>query len=449
MHHVLVHGTFDADPSLDGPRWWQRGGAFHDALVRGGHGVNAFQWCGSNSIRARNRAAARLRRLLHKAAEVGEVSVTAHSHGGNVAHAAISGLPRRLQAHVRLTTVGTPFLEKHKPLLTRYDVSTAATMLAGLAIVVGALLGWGIIAQRMGDLALWGGVTVLTPLLLAGLGLFFGPPLLWVIRIVRDGAATWAGDVRPPVQVVVHPNDEVVSLFRRVLPMRLRPQSILATAAALNRAAKPASAIAALCAFAVAAWFVALNTDLDAEGLIAATAITLAGGAVSFVVVGPVVYGLLSAVGFLFAVPLAPAVNAIVTSALKAKMFGQDGEAKVRGVAETPHDAPYQRVFLGKTLDDAMAKNAARALGARVTHARGLVDNIATLDADALSVLVDSFDWRELIHTSYFQDDACRALILAAATRPMDAHEAGPTPLALPAPAAKTNPKAEDGAIAA
>ena len=85
---TLVHGTFARRA-----RWIRPGSKIFLHLRRAGYEVEAFQWSGRNSFRARSRAADQLRLRLEENASrrpgLRQI-VIAHSHGGNVALLATS-----------------------------------------------------------------------------------------------------------------------------------------------------------------------------------------------------------------------------------------------------------------------------------------------------------------------------------------------------------------------
>src|SRR5262249_53387701 len=105
---VIVHGTWGRGifPRLSSflramslrkpmPRWFEAESAFRTDLssLMTSFGITAetisFEWSGSNSVFARQRAAESLRELLLSRGQGRPIVIIAHSHGGNVALQAV------------------------------------------------------------------------------------------------------------------------------------------------------------------------------------------------------------------------------------------------------------------------------------------------------------------------------------------------------------------------
>ena len=108
--YVLIHGTFAADETVVGNRWWQASHAFVDELLKykAGSEVCAFQWSGRNSELARRTAGARLWLFLSQLEHMSiPYSIVSHSHGGSVVwdafvHSEAWHTPRRFSERVYL-----------------------------------------------------------------------------------------------------------------------------------------------------------------------------------------------------------------------------------------------------------------------------------------------------------------------------------------------------------
>jgi hypothetical protein len=81
--YIIVHGTWGLEKT-----WYVPGGDFFDALEISAKEHNAtvvpFSWTGKNSIQARQKAAQNLTKLIETYDKATEITVIAHSHGGNV-----------------------------------------------------------------------------------------------------------------------------------------------------------------------------------------------------------------------------------------------------------------------------------------------------------------------------------------------------------------------------
>ncbi|QEG36849.1 lipase family protein [Bythopirellula goksoeyrii] len=120
---ILVHGTFAADKSNTGNKWWQSGSSHAVELqsrlpghVRVAKDSEVFHWSGENGERARSKAAAQLLKHLQPLEKAKKpYHLVGHSHGGSVIWntlrlATLTGHPlRNLRSW---TTVGTPFLHQ-------------------------------------------------------------------------------------------------------------------------------------------------------------------------------------------------------------------------------------------------------------------------------------------------------------------------------------------------
>lgn len=133
-HIIFVHGTFAADESDTGQAWWQNGSAFYNYIKSNlgkQYSVNcsnnkAFHWSGENTMLARRQGAQKLMKLLAGYDAKGEgYHLVGHSHGGSLIWTAISMSTldfeknvirkkvkeiNRLKGLKSFITVGSPFI---------------------------------------------------------------------------------------------------------------------------------------------------------------------------------------------------------------------------------------------------------------------------------------------------------------------------------------------------
>ena len=117
---ITVPGTGDTEVLADREKWWQTGSPFQTALfdqlgLAEHPGFTPFSWSGTNSERARRKAARLLIRELRQLDRDGVAfHLIGHSHGGSViAEAMLIAARRRirLDSLKSITTIGTPFIE--------------------------------------------------------------------------------------------------------------------------------------------------------------------------------------------------------------------------------------------------------------------------------------------------------------------------------------------------
>jgi hypothetical protein len=195
---ILVHGTGATAPSEDGGSWWQtrhplwrRLGAMSDERLR----VEAFIWSGANSETARRSAGKRLYLRLRQIDAAGEsVHLLGHSHGGSVIWHALQLFNRRRGRFERAirswASVGTPFLQ--------YGARRARLwLLLGVLAMCSAALWASVLSLRRVELAYvwrddpltsaaWGALALL-PALIALWSAGAVAPFVWS-RLGRRGA---------------------------------------------------------------------------------------------------------------------------------------------------------------------------------------------------------------------------------------------------------------------
>lgn len=189
---ILVHGTGATAASDIGSAWWQTEHPLRAALLLATDGavpVEAFIWSGANSEAERCDAGRRLCARIEQLAGQGiSVHLIGHSHGGSVIWHALQQLDRRkgkfAQAIASWATVGTPFLIYG---MRRARLTLALIVMALASVCIGLGL-WSLqrteIAYAWRDdpvlTALWGGLALLPLLIFA-----------WAVRLTLPFVAAY------------------------------------------------------------------------------------------------------------------------------------------------------------------------------------------------------------------------------------------------------------------
>lgn len=190
---ITIHGTWDTADSEAGPLWWQRDGALHQRLrerkVWGDHSLSPdlvypFIWDGANSEESRVAAARRLATYLFQHAQMFDLHVIAHSHGGNILRDALSELGGKLyESHRRgirsITTVGTPFFV-YRTAQNRLIVPVAIALSVLTIIMSGVIFGVGVLAINGSSATASELLTFLISLTFTALLMFLGGVLLMI-----------------------------------------------------------------------------------------------------------------------------------------------------------------------------------------------------------------------------------------------------------------------------
>lgn len=121
--YIIVHGTWSANTA-----WYAPGGDFFDTLEKVAQKNNAhvaaFRWCGSNTHKARQKAAQNLAKLIQTYPLDTHIYLIGHSHGGNVCTLASQLLAQDMTNKHRITiffALGTPIYKKIQPSMTVID----------------------------------------------------------------------------------------------------------------------------------------------------------------------------------------------------------------------------------------------------------------------------------------------------------------------------------------
>jgi hypothetical protein len=188
---TLVHGTFARNAA-----WTQDGSAlrtsFRDRLGDGSVRFDCFLWSGFNTDRARQEAAAELRRILgQRLAEHPEARhyIVAHSHGGNVALHALHGFEDQ-ERIAGVICLASPFIH-----CAPRDVRKSVKTLRSAALTLWTIAYWYLAPTAV---LVW----------LAVVG------LLWFRVFQREGPVErWATRRQEAVVRAYRPADQIVAPF--------------------------------------------------------------------------------------------------------------------------------------------------------------------------------------------------------------------------------------------
>lgn len=466
---VTVHGTFSSGP-VEGQKWWQRGSRFHarlGELLEGSDGkvvVEPFVWDGLNSENARRAAGVRLAARLHELDEQGEpFAVIGHSHGGSVLSAALLNASRSKRSMPRMQrwlTVGTPFIETQRQrfLFSRLSVLGKAIYLTLLMFLV------------LGILIAMGGSVDSEPEAWALLVLVFLTPIAAFYAVLRYREAKRSLRFNRRLLAfadkhfadrwfsVWHAKDEAVQCLKAVkrldltifprnfavsslnllavgfVPLlcllALNSQTVMnAIAARVFTAIDPAAAeqlypsnganifenaaVLFLGLLLVPAHFLLPGVRFDETPMLVQIALVLFGVAVLIAAV--YVFTLMfNAIARAISHGLSVMLNPVTLAQLKAATYGSDAR---EDFAVDAREWPIwlSRGFPPMTADvaDPLERASDRAIGTAVPKFRNIIDSLTCAEtAEATSdVVADYLTWRELIHTSYFDQESVVKLI--------------------------------------
>lgn len=445
---LAVHGTGDSATEDVGARWWQVGSAFEAELRRAAAPSETpafaylpFRWSGLNSDAARARAARALAKACGRLDRMGKpYIVIGHSHGGNVAHFALSRCSGLFQGFGGLRSVvslGTPFFVRRPNLLV------LLVTLFALATFVNALIYLGLVtvtdfpayfvqaAAELGRIA-EGRRTDFTS---SVLGAALAPFLLWFswrLGVRRTlSALRWRFLIRGRVQdrwlAVRAVRDEVLGLLpkigRRVAHYATPDQ----LASSIRRTAQAAGVGAASFYFLGGAYFAYLwtgntpPTGVRYRGIAGLDfQILLGGGAefgerlVSFLathyylfVFALLLHGMVWGAGRLLAAsPFPKLLSALVNDAahdvLRSAAYGQDFDDKLVGVGLEPPGVEARALVIDRaafgSLDEADRTAAAEAFYEEVVGFRS--DTALARDPAAVWARLND----ALYHNAYPED---------------------------------------------
>jgi len=486
---VTVHGTFSSGP-LEGQKWWQRGSGFSSRLpelIEGTDGdliVEPFVWTGLNSELGRRRAGDQLAAKLAEIEAAGKpYAVIAHSHGGSVLGAALLNAARNRQSlplMQRWMTVGTPFIktERQRFLFSRLGILGKAIYLTlltflflGLLIAMGGSVADGpaawvmLLATFVAPIALFYAVLryqesrhslAFNPRYLGFAGSHFANRWLSLWH-AKDEAVQCLRAVKR-VDVSIFPRHFAASALNflaiAIIPLAclwaLNSQSIMnVIAGQLFSVIDPADFVDL---YPSAGANIFENAAVLFLGLLVIPANLLYPGtalmeAPLLVQLSLVVLGIALLVGAAYVLTLtfdgiaklvshglSTILNPITLAQLKAATYGSD---TLEDFAIDTSECPLwlMRGFppLPAAIADGIETASDRAIGTAIPKFRNVVDSLIAADtSEATSDLVAEYlTWRELIHTSYFEDENFVKLIAFAlcqtdAFRPRESFSSDP-----------------------
>jgi hypothetical protein len=425
---VMVHGTGDTAPGLDGQKWFQRGSAFSEGLRQrlGAAGLEAeihpVLWSGANSAAEREKGAEKLAEELKRCrGRYDSVHVIGHSHGGNVANEAAVFLrwgQKRGKAPIdSLITVGTPFFNVRTGWLQRIAGMLFLALTWGSAIMIPflALFMWYTPAAREDGVAM-----------LVALGVF-ALCTLFMLSISRRGARRINRPRRVietgrPILSIWHENDEAISFLKRVeeLPIEPFPKG------AMFRGSRTAAiSWGVLAVILVGAAFPLMymmgladvfGIDDTASG---GRGVDMFASAAAGLVFAPAVFVLVYwfyrwVIGGVAEVGVRGPVNGIVSGALRGMAMGRDGDQVLCDVSTESHTHKTE----SRKLEGEVAQRMQTAAGAAADK---LIDkyrwSLFTVGVDTNAPLTnlatDAMTWDSLIHTTYFDQPEVADLIAA------------------------------------
>jgi len=290
---ITVHGTNSQHPDDDGERWWQKGSPFATELAaafakRSGPEIEILplHWSGLNSDYGRLHGAAQLARTVRSLEKAGTpYSIIAHSHGGNVTLEALAQLPpSNLRGGV--VTFGTPFFTRRLKTVP-WLIALFQTV---MGLVIAPIMIWYLLTTLGGDtnkvietIVFFGGLLVFAAWS-ASRGL---RTLLWRRRARRRCGR----GIRPGQWLVIHsPRDEAMRLLETAAAISPQYVTVGAAMRSLTAFARLAGVVGTVLFFvATAGYFL---TPII-EKLRAGTYGLAAAADLTFILLVPIVYGLI------------------------------------------------------------------------------------------------------------------------------------------------------------
>lgn len=476
---VTVHGTGDTAEGSTGQKWFQKGSAFSERLLRrlAGHGLEAevlpHLWSGANLVSEREKGAERLVRTIERCAKsYAGVHVIGHSHGGNVANdaAVLMRWGRRRpdkESLASIVTVGTPFLDTRTGFLQMLGglafrgITWGSVLAFPLTVLGGILLAFSAeeraAAAAEGELSPWVVVLIVIALI--------APSLWFMLRIARRGVRRI---LRPrdktkqkrSLLALWHENDEAIAFLQRVeeLPIEAFPRGSLyrnsrMAAVSWGVIGTLVVALAAPLSYALGVDILALEAaflEPDARGKTIENSVTIS--IIAFLL-APLVFVLVFLVyryviGGLSEIGARGTLNRWITGVLRGIALGRDGDQAPCNTSTTSHTHPCDTHVLSGDVAQRMQAGASDAASRLIEKYRWALFRVGSDTNQSLaSLATDAMTWDSLIHTTYFDQPEVADLIgdyIAAQAKgqPFAAPSAAAAPNPLPDPPPEDAPRA-------
>lgn len=428
---VTVHGTNDTAVGVEGPKWFQIGSEFESQLKRelSAEGIEAdvhpLLWSGANSATAREQASRALAsQIADLALSYDGIHVVAHSHGGNVANDAACMMnwseKQRRPKIASITTVGTPFF--------RTQVTASARLggyAFGLLAVCSAVILLGVVFSALRFVQTNGSVASLSQRdqalvlvdLIGALALIFIFPVAYRgVQRIRRASRRKRGGVC--VFALWHPQDEAISILRRVESIVLQPfprWSFLRG----SRTGGILWGVRAVIAAPLLGALVLLEDTLlrNAGQRVEFQEFGFGGAALSSIGILIVLFGIagapliFGAVYFVYRLVvlvllefgLRLPLNSAVSEAARGIVFGRDGDNRIGEVSSTSHYYATRTLVLDGEVAKRMLDNSSAAAARLFDKYRfGLFGTEADQNEALQDMAKDAMTWDSLVHTTYF-----------------------------------------------
>ncbi len=439
---VTVHGTGAGHKECTGERWWQRNSPFLGELAKRLHldpsrvEIVPFHWeLGPNSESGRRAAGQALYEKLKGYDDAGaDYHVVGHSHGGSVIYDALLHSVAKGQPFERLKswcTIGTPFLDYNANRFLFSRLGTTGLTLYAMAIGV-LIFGAALLVRGM-----WfEGPTVepgrfffalVLPLSLIALG-FGGACLAFLYSVERIRGGTHPQDRKKKTAALYkdrwlglwHRDDEAISALSNVQYVKgaIVPSTFLQPFVAIAQvlmtvllsAVVVVWALPPLWQFMVESWPQIMNLEGDSAlgylMVILVAIAVLAVVAAIYMAVASAVVAILKLLARGIGWPLSKVIDNLVWSSIRQQAWGDDRQGE--GVSQVgSHPPEFAATFepLPAAVADEVSRFSEKHAILTLTKVREVLGMTRTPKTapDMRAQLSEQLNWRELIHTTYFE----------------------------------------------